>query len=83
MNKPLIYDHPKQPKDAILKILFDAHGKAQKVKLFVSTGYKSRDDLCIEYCSSLTHPPSQIGHKLAGDSWRKLTIHKDAVFKRG
>ena len=78
----LIYDHPKAPRDAILKILFDAKGKAQRVKLFASSGYQSRDDLCIEYCMNLTHPPAKIGHKLAGDSWRRLIIHKDAVFKR-
>ena len=74
--------YPKPLKDVVVKILFDARGKSQRVVLFASSGYKSRDDMCIEYCMGLTHPPSKIGHKLAGDSWRKLIIHKDAVFTR-
>jgi len=82
MKHPSIHEYPKPPKDAILQVLFDSRGVAQKVRLFVSSGYKSRDDLCIEYCLGLVHPPARIGHKLAGDSWRKLTVHKYAVFKR-
>ena len=80
MSKLYMHDYPRQPKDIVVKILFDGRGKAKRVKLFVGSGYQNRDQLCIKYCMSLTHPPSKINHKSMGDSWRKLIIKKNMIF---
>lgn len=70
------------PRDAVLKIFFNRHGKAERVTMLVSSGNKERDALCLEFARSSTIPIPRLGTKLSGELWRQIVIKRDAQFVR-
>ena len=77
VNRPL-----KSFGDAVLKVFFDRHGKAERVTMLVSSGDKDRDALCIEFARSSSISVPRLGTKLAGQLWRQMVIKKSAAFTR-
>ena len=80
--EPAFASPPKPFGNAVLKVYFDRHGKAERVTMLISSGNKDRDALCMEFARTSSIPIPRLGTKLCGQLWRQIVIKKDAVFTR-